>query len=345
MSGEIGRLALVKSVLIAAGLVVATFAAGGCADNLEPRRQERGVVAVSGEDAGPDSPRQTVVIEESPDVGGVTVNAVVVGRDSVEVRTPTAGLVADAMVEPGDRVLVGDPLVRIRRTSEEIELEREIVQLEIELAETRDDPDALAAARARLGALDTSLSTVLIAPADGTVASVVGRVWTDVEVDDVIVRLSDPTDTVLRAEFADDVTDIVQVGDIVEFGERGPGQDPITAAVASIRSTDDGGTVMNFDLDAGAAVGSDDSDETGNSADGAVELALGDRLRGRVLIQAAAGRVWVPVESIHRPGRGSYLLKTDDHGRLVRVEPNFGRRTETHVSATGLNVGDTLVLP
>lgn len=288
----------------------------------------------SANSAGLESPRRTVVVAESPDVGTLVLSGLVVSDSSTEVLAPGDGIVAEGRFATGDVVEVGDTVLTFTPSlSVEQQLEHDILELEVQLAMETQDAVAEAAALEALDELDDQQEQrglLVESSASGVISGVRRDLEYLVELDEVLFTVSDPTDVIVR---------------VISVSPRLPVSE---------------GDQVKVRLDTGEAL--DARVETISVADSSNEIeisVLGDLPPGQLVeVEVSVSRAddgssaWIPADALHSFSGGSYLLIERPGGSLDRANVRVGRRTDTHAEigedSTGrlpVAPGDVLVLP
>lgn len=324
---------------IAGCLVALTLFAAGCARPVEPRWADS---ATNGEARLFDSPRETVVLELAPDIGELRLDGVVRAATSTPVLATEAGRIVDNAVQTGDRIRIGEPVVRFQPQVDRAgALEREVLLLQRELAIEQGDDDGVARVDQSIAALDQAelgRATDITAPVAGVVLGVTDGLTSSVDIGDELFAIATSNDLVVVVDTTITRVEGVGVGDVVVARSAALGSLGVPATVAAIDSEDDSEQVeLTIVPDTPLAPA-----DLGRAIRIDVDLTPPDE-NDEVL--------WVDRRAVHRRDADSFLLIENEAGQLQRLDVRFGRRTDTHVEVRevatfeSLAPGVVLVLP
>ncbi len=310
--------------------IVFGVALGACAGVSEPRWSS--ATTGRGEPIDVVSPRSTIVVEDSPDVGVIALSAIVHSDAATIVSAPSPGVVSSVTASSGSTVLAGAEVLTFApdpTTAQQIELD--IASLERSLAEEVGDDDAVRAAIDALDVLERAQRQrveVFTAPVSGQLSG--ARVDLEYRVDagDALFIISDPASLVAR---------------IIVPGENVPGgvDDDVTVR-ADGRSIRGVVSVVRFDAE---------NDRTTIEVGVAGTLRLGEQVDVEFTAPTTEQRLWLPQNAVHRSQGSSFVLIEQDNGSLVRADLLLGQRTDSYVevvevsSGSPIAPGAVLVLP
>lgn len=323
-------------------LAVTALLLASCAGPVEPRW------AAPAPSASVDifeSPRQTLVLEDSPDIGELRFDGVVRPATVTPVRAANDGRVVEVFVDAGERVNQGDAIVRFQPAqTRSAELEREILQLERELADELGDDNAIDEVDRALAALEQEeldSAMTIAAPVAGIVLGVAAGITSSVSAESEVFAIATSDDVVVTVDTGVEQVEGLGVGDAVTARTSVVGARARAALITAIDpfDSDTDRVMLTIELDEPFTV-----DELGEAV--AVDVNLTPDLSND-----AVSNVWVDRRLVHRLDGESFLLAEDSAGQLERLDVRFGRRTTTHIevrdiaSISSLTPGRVLVLP
>jgi len=310
-------------LLLAVALVTTS-----CSRTVEPRWVES---SSAGEIRIFDSPRQTIVVDPTSSIGELTFEGVARAATTTAVLAPEAGRIISNVASSGDRVEIGDVIVTILPASDRAsEVEREILLLQIELAEERGDTDGQVLARAALATFDQGIvdrAAPVRATAPGTLLGVTDGLTREVAAGEEMFSIATSDDLIVVVSTTAEAIRGINAGDRVGLRATDIGARSEPATVSNVERNDQA-VAMTVTPDTPL-----DVEALGRPF--VVEIDLGQS-------DAGASAVWIDRRAVHRRDGDSFLLKEGPSGQLERLDVNFGRRTETHVEVIDLVVGSSI---
>ncbi|MEM1332399.1 MAG: hypothetical protein AAGG08_02980 [Actinomycetota bacterium] len=271
----------------------------------------------------------TAVLDVGPVIGGTTARTDLRGADVELVTAPADGQVEIRTVSAGDPVVAGDVLVELGGVPDRFEvLEAQILELERELAELRDDADELA----RIDAADVALRQAIaasdqpvVAPIDGVFSHHLVTSFVPVTAGDPVAAVAVGPGLVAVVPIGDDA-ESVGAGDQVTIRSR---FEPATASViGSVTEVIDGTATVTVPDDADLVIG--------DPVEITFSLPTDDALRA-------------PVEAVRRSDRGAFVVVVTSDGDLERIAVEIGVQGDGVVQINDplgrLRAGTTVVLP